>query len=413
MEKGQILEGIVRNVTSVGAFVDLGGIVGLVYVKHMVWDKRIDHPDKVKDADGNLFFQKDKKIKVVVIDFDEEKTRISLSTRELLPNPWEELPPNMVEGAEITGVVSKILDRGVFVKVENLVEAFMYIADLGHSNYISHPTDVVELGQEVKAKILTLDRETQEFRVGIKQLLPEPFGTPEFFAKYALNTRHEGIVRRFTDQGAYIELEPGIEGFLHTRHMSWTKKIKYPGQVLRKKEKQEVLILNVDEEHKILELGLRELEDSPWEKFETIFIPGSTHEGTVIKVLPKGVAGIIQLPYGLECKVDREQLMKEDKTMLAEGEIAKFVILDFLRDKQKVIISHTATFQKTHRGDSVISTRAVHYTPKTTKTTLGDMSVLSQLKEKIEADNKKESKEVKKEIKEIKEVKKAAKKEDK
>lgn len=195
-------------------------------------------------------------------------------------------------------------------------------------------------------------------------------------------------MRRFTDQGAYVEVEPGVEGFLHTRNMSWTKKVKYPGQILRKKQELDVLVLNVDEERKLLELGLRELEDSPWEKFETIFIPGTVHEGTVVKLFPKGVAAIVELSYGLECKVESDQLIKADKNLLQEEEIAQFVVLDFSREKQRVLISHTATFDKKagqiNTKNRNQSDRAIDsFVQKKTKTTLGDLTALSDLKDKL------------------------------
>ncbi len=375
LQEGQILEGTVSNITKFGAFINLGGITGLVHIKEMSWNKHINHPDLVKDDEGNLMFERDKKVKVVVIGFDKEKNHISLSTKAFFDNPWDNLSDKVQEGSILQGKVAKLIDCGAFIEIKKGIEAFIYISDISLSSYIAHPEEVLEVGQEIDVIVLAIDSEKQDLRVGRKQLMDDPWEADDFLAKYAMDTRQKAKVCRFTESGTYLELAPGIEGFLHNRHLSWIKKTLHASDILKKGEIQEVLILSADEPNKLLELGFRELEDSPWDTFETTFTIGSIHKSTLLKKLNKGF--IVELPYGLECFVFNKELVKKDKSNIAVGDVLDFMVVEFIKHEQKVLLSHTATFKKNRPTAKTSNNTPTNFIAEQ-KTTLGDFISLDK-----------------------------------
>ncbi len=369
LQEGQILEGTVSNITNFGAFINLGGITGLVHTKQMSWSKHINHPDQVKDDEGNPMFERDKKVKVVVIDFDKEKNHISLSTKAFFANPWDNLPEKVQEGSILQGKVTKMIDRGVFIETKKGIEGFMYISDLSLSSYITHPKEVLKVGQEIDVMVLAIDREKQDLRVSRKQLMANPWEAEDFLVKYAMDTHQKAKVCRFTESGTYLELVPGVEGFLHNRHLSWIKKIHHASNIFKKGEIQEVLILSADEPNKLLELGFRELEDSPWDTFEDTFTINSIHKGSLLKKINKGF--IVELPYGLECSVSNKELVKQDKSNIAVGDVLDFMVIEFIKHEQKILLSHTATFKKNKPIAKTSNNNSINFIADQ-KTTLGD-----------------------------------------
>ncbi|MEM7173852.1 MAG: S1 RNA-binding domain-containing protein [Bacteroidota bacterium] len=341
LEEGQVLEGVVKNIEKYGAFVDLGGIVGLVYVKDMVWDRRIDHPDKAKDENGKPMFEIDKKIKVVVSGFDKEKNYVSLATKYLLPNPWDTLVKEVQEKSVIKCKVVKIMDYGAILETSYGTEAFIHSSDMMRSNYIHAPSEVLEIGQEVEAMVLQIDPEKQDLRVGMKQLIPDPWQEASFSEQYELGSRHQAKAVKFTEHGVYFELKPGVEGFVHNRHLSWTKRIHNPAKILEKNINYEVVVLAINDDKKILDLGFREIrEDSPWEKFQNHFVPGSTHKATLLRKLPQGF--IVQLAQGPETFVANRDLSSKEKIEINQE--LNFMIMEVIRHEEKIRISHNALF---------------------------------------------------------------------
>lgn len=387
LEEGQILEGVVKNIEKYGAFVDLGGVTGLVYIKDMVWSKRIDHPSKAKDEQGNLMFEKDKKVKVVVLSFDKEKNHVSLATKPLLPHPWEKLAKEVQENSIIKCKVVKIMDYGAIVETTQGIEAFMYNSDMSYSIQTQHPKEIIEIDQEIEVMVLRIDVEKQSLRVGIKQLIPDPWQDEEFFIKYGLNTRHKAKVTNFTEHGAYLELAPRIEGFLHNRHLSWSKKINTPSTVLKKDELNEILIIGIDESKKRLELGLRELEESPWDDFQKTFIPGSTHKGVILRKIPQGL--IVKLTNGPESFIANKDITKKEKSELEIGKELDLIVVEFMKYEEKVHISHDALFET--------STKSRKYSKPidlitAEKTTLEDIALVSDAKKEGSPAENKETK---------------------
>ncbi len=383
LQIGQVLEGIIKNVKDFGAFVDVGGLVGLVHKKYMCWNLVPEDPETLKDKDGNLMFEKDKKIRVAVIGFDEEKEYLSLSTRELEPNPWDQLGPEVVEGATVEGKVVKILTHGAEVEILPEVRAFLHSADMTHSTYRINSEDVVSIGQDVKGEVIGIDRhDRQNMRISMKALLPNPWEAKDFMQKYGLDTRHEALVRRFKEDGAFLELAPGVEGFLHKRSLSWIKKAYHPSEVLQKGEKVQIVVLGIDEEERLLGLGYREVEESPWDNFEEIFQPNTIHKGTIIKLNAKGA--VAEFAYGLQSFIPAKDIEKKDKSEAVVGEVLDFVVTDFLKYDNKVYFSHAITYQKPHLAGGSAKDVAKYTPKKVEKSVMGDIEALSLLKKKLE-----------------------------
>ena len=389
-DKQIVLEGIVKNIINIGVFVELAaGIVGLVYVKETVWDKKITHPDQAKDQDGNPLFVIGKPVKVVVKGFEPQEgsylPRIALSTKALLPNPWDALPENVEVGSVVKGRVTEIKDRGICVTIQEDIKGFVHISEMSFSSYIQNPSEIVALDQELSLEVLKIDREEQDLRLGMKQLMKDPWQNENFFEKYGLNTHHKGIVRRYAEKnkGVYVEIEPGVEGYLDNEHISWTKKILRANDYFELGKTHEVLILGMNEEDKMLKLGMRELEDSPWNAFEETFVVGSDHDAIVKSKYRTGT--VIELPYGLEAFVPNKELTKKDDSPIQEGEILKVRVIDFIKYEHKVMVSHAATYKEGLASSEVKKSKNVVHTVN--KTTLSDLSALSKLKEKLVAQN--------------------------
>ena len=392
LEEGQILEGKVRNITNFGVFVELAaGIVGLVYVKETVWDKRVTHPEQAKNEKGEPLFTIGEPVKVVVKGFEAQQDnilpRISLSTKTLLPNPWDDLPENFEEGAIIKGKVTTIKERGICVQVHDGIEGFVSLSEMSLSPYIQNPEEIFKTGEEVKLQILKINREEQDLRLTRKPFLDNPWEDTDFPDNYGLNTQHKATVRKYAEKnkGTYLEIKPGIEGYLDNDHISWTKKIVRANEHFKIGETHNVIVLGVNEEAQLLKFGMRELQDSPWDSFQGTFTIGSEHEA-IVKTKYHSSA-ILELPYGLQTLTPNKDLYKEDKSPLKEGEILKVRILDFIKYDHKIVASHVATYKEVEQ-ERVTPKNIVQ---KVQKTTLSDLTSLNELKEKLTENTKEDN----------------------
>ncbi len=369
LEKGQILEGTVKNITSYGVFVDLGGVDGLIHITDLSWG-RINHPEEV--------VQLDQKVKVVILDFDEEKKRIALGMKQLQPHPWDSLDPNLKVGDKVKGKVVVLADYGAFIEIAPGVEGLIHVSEMSWSNHLKTAQEYLKIGDEVEAVILTLDREERKMSLGIKQLYPDPWEKVE--EKYPVGSKHTGIVRSLTNFGIFVELEEGIEGLIHVSDLSWTKKIKHPAEFTQVGEKIDVVVLEIDKANRRLSLGHKQLEENPWDAFETIFSVGSVHEGTIIEKVDKGA--IVALPYGMEAFAPNKHLIKQDKSKAQVDEKLPFMVTEFNKDAQKIIVSHTRTWEEQVEKPAKSSGKVK--APKVEKTTLGDVAEeLNALKEEL------------------------------
>ena len=369
LEKGQILEGTVKNITSYGVFVDLGGVDGLIHITDLSWG-RINHPEEV--------VQLDQKVKVVILDFDEEKKRIALGMKQLQPHPWDSLDPNLKVGDKVKGKVVVLADYGAFIEIAPGVEGLIHVSEMSWSNHLKTAQEYLKIGDEVEAVILTLDREERKMSLGIKQLYPDPWEKVE--EKYPVGSKHTGIVRSLTNFGIFVELEEGIEGLIHVSDLSWTKKIKHPAEFTQVGEKIDVVVLEIDKANRRLSLGHKQLEENPWDAFETIFSVGSVHEGTIIEKVDKGA--IVALPYGMEAFAPNKHLIKQDKSKAQVDEKLPFMVTEFNKDAQKIIVSHTRTWEEQVEKPTKSSGKVK--APKVEKTTLGDVAEeLNALKEEL------------------------------
>ncbi len=374
LEKGQILEGTVKNITSYGVFIDLGGVDGLIHITDLSWG-RINHPEEV--------VQLDQKVKVVILDFDEEKKRIALGMKQLQPHPWDSLDPNLKVGDKVKGKVVVLADYGAFIEIAPGVEGLIHVSEMSWSNHLKTAQEYLKIGDEVEAVILTLDREERKMSLGIKQLQPDPWEKVE--EKYPVGSKHTGIVRSLTNFGIFVELEEGIDGLIHVSDLSWTKKIKHPAEFTKVGEKIDVVVLDIDKANRRLSLGHKQLEENPWDAFETIFSVGSVHEGTIIEKVDKGA--IVALPYGMEAFAPNKHLIKEDKTRAQVDEKLPFMVTEFNKEAQKIIVSHTRTWEEPKEKTSKSKVKA----PKVEKTTLGDVAEeLQALKEELKKKNEEE-----------------------
>ncbi len=375
LEKGQVLEGTVKNITSYGVFVDLGGVDGLIHITDLSWG-RISSPEEVVKLD--------EKIKVVILDFDEAKKRIALGLKQLTPHPWDQLDPNLKVGDKVKGKVVVIADYGAFVEIIPGVEGLIHVTEMSWSQHLRTAHDFLKVGDEVEAVILTLDREERKMSLGMKQLIPDPW--VNIAEKYPVGSKHTAIVRNFTNFGIFVELEEGVDGLIHISDLSWSKKIKHPAEFTKIGEKIDVVVLEVDPENRRLSLGHKQLEENPWDVFETIFTVGSVHEGTIISINEKSGA-VVNLPYGIEGFCPKGQLQKEDKTPVKVDDKLPFKVIEFQKDAKRIVLSHTRTWkQETEQRDRSQKkddpVKKIHQSLE--KTTLGDLDVLASLKEEME-----------------------------
>ena len=384
LEKGQVLEGVVKGITSYGAFVDLGGVDGLIHITDLSWG-RIGDPSEVVSID--------EKINVVILDFDEEKTRIALGLKQLMPHPWDALDPNMKEGDIIHGRVVVITDYGAFVEVIPGVEGLIHVSEMSWTQHLRSAQEFLTVGQEVDAVVLMLDREDRKMSLGLKQLKPDPWETIE--QRFPVGSNHEARVRNFTNYGVFVELDEGIDGLIHISDLSWTRKVKHPNEFVKVGQMIEVQVLEIDKENRRLSLGHKQVTENPWDEFAKEFTIGSIHEGTVIRMNEKGAT--IALPYGVEAFATPKHLVKEDGSSVALDEKLPFKILDFNPEMQRISVSHSRIHEDAERAErrqaateernqQVRDAAAVAATQQSVeRATLGDLDELAALKERLES----------------------------
>ncbi|MBR1543764.1 MAG: 30S ribosomal protein S1, partial [Muribaculaceae bacterium] len=379
LEKGQVLEGTVKNITPYGVFIDLGGVDGLIHITDLSWG-RVNNPSDVVEVD--------QKLNVVILDFDEEKRRIALGLKQLQPHPWDALDPNLKVGDRVKGKVVVMTDYGAFVEVAPGVEGLIHVSEMSWSQHLRSAQDFLKVGDEVEAEILTLSREERKMSLGIRQLKEDPWQTIE--EKYPVGSKHTAKVRNFTNFGVFVELEEGVDGLIHISDLSWTKKIKHPNEFIQAGADIDVMVLEIDKENRRLSLGHKQLEDNPWDVFETVFTVGSIHEGTIIEVLDKGA--VISLPYGVEGFATPKHLVKEDGTTAKKDEQLQFKVIEFNKEAKRIILSHSRIFEDEQKAEARKASKkagkpageAPIATPTVEKTTLGDISQLAELKAQLE-----------------------------
>ncbi|MBP5516061.1 MAG: 30S ribosomal protein S1 [Bacteroidales bacterium] len=389
LEKGQVLEGVVKNITSYGVFIDLGGVDGLIHITDLSWG-RISHPEEIVHLD--------EKINVVILDFDEAKRRIALGLKQLTPHPWDALDPNLKEGDHVKGKVVVIADYGAFIEIVPGVEGLIHVSEMSWSQHLRSAQDFMKVGDEVEAVILTLDREQRKMSLGIKQLMPDPWLA--IAEKYPVGSKHTATVRNFTNFGIFVELEEGVDGLIHISDLSWSKKIKHPAEFTKIGDKIDVVVLEVDADNRRLSLGHKQLEENPWDVYESIFTVGSVHQGTISAMNDKGAT--VTLPYGVEGFAPMRHLEKADKSKAKVDETLDFKVIEFSKENKKIIVSHTRVNQDGEgdtKGDDseAKKERATKKTVKKIndtleKTTLGDLDVLANLKEELEKGTTEEEK---------------------
>ena len=395
LEKGQVLEGTVKNITSYGVFVDLGGVEGLIHITDLSWG-RVSHPEEIVKLD--------EKINVVILDFDDEKRRIALGLKQLSAHPWDALSADMNAGDKVKGKVMVITDYGAFVEVAPGVEGLLHVSEMSWSQHLRSPKDFLKEGQEIDVQILNIDREERKMSLGMKQLAPDPWSDIEF--KYPVGSRHSAKVRNFTHFGIFAELEEGVDGLIHISDLSWTKRIKHPSDFCKVGDDIEVQVLEVDKDNRRLSLGHKQVEENPWEVFAGVFTPGSVHEGTL--VARNGSSFTVALPYGVEGTVALKHLKKEDGSKANLEDKLPFKVLEFNGDARRIVLSHTRTFEE---GDDVMeapapkrggrksdegvgqSASVKSVNEKVEKSTLGDLGVLADLKNRMESGEKKKAEE--------------------
>ena len=382
LEKGQVLEGTVKNMTDFGAFMDLGGLDGLLYITDISWG-RISHPSEV--------LKMDQKINVVVLDFDDEKKRISLGLKQLTPHPWEVLGENIVEGNAIKGKVVNIEDYGAFLEIQPGVEGLVHVSEITWANTPINAKEFFKLGDEHEAKIVTLDKESRKMSLSIKQLSPDPWN--EIESRFAEGSKHSGLVKNITNYGVFVELAPGIGGMIHISDLSWLKRFNHPGEYTKVGQNIDVMIMGIDKENRKLQLGHKQLEEDPWNTLQDTFAIGTIHEGTVSRRDDKGAT--VQLPYGLEGFAPNRHLTKEDGKSIGADETAQFMVIEFDRNEKRIVVSHTRIWEqgqieaeeaakKEAKAEAESTRKAVkNVQSKVEKATLGDLGVLADLKKKM------------------------------
>ncbi|MBR3914435.1 MAG: 30S ribosomal protein S1 [Bacteroidales bacterium] len=384
LEKGQVLEGIVKNITSYGVFIDLGGVDGLIHITDLSWG-RINHPEEIVKLD--------EQIKVVILDFDDNKKRIALGLKQLTPHPWDALDPNLNVGDVVNGKVVVIADYGAFIEIAPGVEGLIHVSEMSWSQHLRTAQDFLKIGDDVQAKVLTLDREERKMSLGMKQLIPDPWANIK--ERYAVGSKQTATVRNFTNFGIFVELEEGVDGLIHISDLSWSKKIKHPAEFTKIGDTMEVVVLDIDEENRRLSLGHKQLEENPWDVFESIFTIGSIQQGTIISTSDKGV--VVSLPYGVEGFCPNRHLKKEDGTTAKMEETIDFKVIEFSKENKKIILSHSRIWEDKIAVEREVETENKEKAAKSTKravkqindnverTTLGDLDVFAELKEKMEA----------------------------
>lgn len=372
LEKGQVLEGIVKNITSYGVFIDLGGVDGLVHITDLSWS-RINHPSEILELD--------QKLNVVILDFDDNKSRIQLGLKQLSAHPWDQLSDELKEGDRVKGKVVVIADYGAFVEIEEGVEGLVHVSEMSWSTHLRSAQDFVKVGDEVEAVILTLDRESRKMSLGIKQITPDPW--TDITSKYPIGSKHNGLVRNFTNFGVFIELEEGIDGLVYISDLSWTKKVKHPSEVLTLGDKIDVIVLELDVEGRKLSLGHKHTKDNPWDKYEKEFALDTEHEASITEVVDKGAT--IHFNEDIVAFVPSRHMEKEDGSKLSKGEAATFKIIEFNKEFKRVVASHTVLF-KEQEMKNVKRASAKVAASNSEKATLGDLDALASLKDKMEKD---------------------------
>ena len=388
LEKGQVLEGTVKNITSYGVFIDLGGVDGLIHITDLSWG-RVSDPKEVVELD--------QKLNVVILDFDDEKKRIALGLKQLTPHPWDALDANQKVGDHVKGKVVVMADYGAFIEIAPGVEGLIHVSEMSWSQHLRSAQDFMKVGDEVEAVVLTLDREERKMSLGIKQLKSDPWETIE--EKYPIGSKHTAKVRNFTNFGVFVEIEEGVDGLIHISDLSWTKKVKHPSEFTQIGADIDVQVLEIDKENRRLSLGHKQLEENPWDVFETVFTVGSVHEGTIIEMLDKGA--VVALPYGVEGFATPKHLVKEDGSQAQLDEKLEFKVIEFNKDAKRIILSHSRIFEDAAKAEERAEKKAA--TKKSTgkredvapaiqnqaaSTTLGDIDALAALKEQMEAGKK-------------------------
>jgi len=378
LEKGQVLEGVIKNMTNFGVFIDLGGVDGLLHITDISWG-RINHPEEV--------LKLDQKVNVVVLDFDDEKKRISLGMKQLEAHPWDSLSADTVVGSKVKGKIVNVADYGAFLEIHPGVEGLIHVSEMSWSQHLRNPSDFIKVGDEAEAVVLTLDRDERKMSLGIKQLSEDPWTKKDVLTKYGVGTVHKGIVRNLTNFGLFLELEEGIDGLVHVSDLSWTKKIKHPSEFVKVGDELEVQVLELDVDNRRLALGHKHLEENPWDTFETVFTIGSEHKCTITSKNDKGA--VLELPYGIEGFASIKHLKKEDDTVAEVGETLDFKVLEFSKDDKRIVLSHT----NTHAAEPVKAAapkkkaaakkEAPASAKDADKTTLGDLDALAGLKEQL------------------------------
>jgi small subunit ribosomal protein S1 len=381
LEKGQVLEGVIKNMTNFGVFIDLGGVDGLLHITDISWG-RINHPEEVLKLDQT--------VKVVVLDFDGDKKRISLGMKQLTPHPWDALSTDIQVGSKVKGKIVNVADYGAFLELQSGVEGLIHVSEMSWSQHLRNPQDFLKVGDEVEAVVLTLDREERKMSLGIKQLTEDPWTRQDVLSKYAVGTKHKGIVRNLTNFGLFIELEEGIDGLVHVSDLSWTKKIKHPSEFVKVGDTMEVQVLELDAANRRLALSHKHLEENPWDTFETVFTIGSVHKGTILSKNDKGA--VLELPYGIEGFCSIKNLQKEDNSKAEIGDSLDFKVLEFSKDDRRIVLSHKATWsveeevaaaKKQQKPAPSKGKTIQNINQQTEKSTLGDIEALSALKEKM------------------------------
>jgi small subunit ribosomal protein S1 len=380
LEKGQILEGVVKNITSYGVFVDLGGVDGLIHITDLSWG-RVDDPHKVVELD--------QKINVVILDFDDEKRRIALGLKQLTPHPWDALDADLKVGDHVKGKVVVIADYGAFVEIQPGVEGLIHVSEMSWSQHLRSAQEFLKVGDDVEAVILTLDRDERKMSLGIKQLKEDPWEAIE--VKYPVGSKHTAKVRNFTNFGVFVELEEGVDGLIHISDLSWTKKVKHPSEFTQVGAQIDVLVLDIDKENRRLSLGHKQLEENPWDVFEEKYTVGSIHEGKITELLEKGA--VVALDEDVEGFATPKHLQKEDGSQAVQGEVLPFKVIEFNKDSKRIILSHSRTFEDPAREEKRAAAKKTRATKKddtpkienvAASTTLGDIDVLAQLKAQME-----------------------------
>lgn len=386
LEKGQVLEGTVKNITSYGVFIDLGGVDGLIHITDLSWG-RVQHPEEVVKLD--------EKINVVILDFDDDKKRIALGLKQLTPHPWDALDTNLKVGDKVKGRVVVMADYGAFIEIAPGVEGLIHVSEMSWTQHLRSAQDFMKVGDEVEAVVLTLDRDERKMSLGIKQLKPDPWENIE--QKYPVGSQHTAKVRNFTNFGVFAEIEEGVDGLIHISDLSWTKKIKHPSEITQIGADIQVQVLEIDKENRRLSLGHKQLEENPWDVFETIFTVGSIHEGTVVELVDKGA--VISLPYGVEGFATPKHLVKEDGTQAQVDEKLEFRVIEFNKDSKRIIVSHSKVYEDEKGGSESFEKKSSKKATKkdepaqvtstsVEKTTLGDIEELAALRDKLSGESK-------------------------